>query len=150
MAFDFYRRRLPHARVHGALYFVTWRLREGLADLSEKERDLVASSLRHFDGRRYVLHAYVVMNDHVHVILDPHPDFPLEAILHSWKSFSAKRIGEHRQHVGAIWQDEYFDRAIRDDVEYQQKRDYLLDNPFRRWPGLETYHWCWAMGMEHT
>ncbi|MEI9987343.1 MAG: transposase [Aliidongia sp.] len=148
MAFDFYRRRLPHARVHGALYFVTWRLGEGLADLSERERDLVASSLRHFDGRRYVLHAYVVMNDHVHVILDPHPDFPLETILHSWKSFSAKRIGEHCPHVGAVWQDEYFDRAIRDDDEYQQKRDYVLDNPLRRRAGLETYHWCWAIGME--
>src|SRR5579859_1629877 len=148
MAFDFYRHRLPHARVHGALYFVTWRLSEGLADLSEEERDLVASSLRHFDSRRYALHAYVVMNDHVHVILEPHPDFPLENILHSWKSFSAKRIGGYRQRVSVIWQDEYFDRVIRDDVEYRQKRDYVLGNPFRRWPALETYHWCWASGME--
>jgi putative transposase len=148
VAFDLYRHRLPHARIDGALYFVTWRLREGLADLSDQERDLVASSLRHFDGRRYGLHAYVVMNDHVHVMIEPHPDFRLETILHSWKSFSAKRIGEHRRHVGAIWQDEYFDRIIRDEVEYQQKRDYVLDNPFRRWPALETYSWCWAIGME--
>src|SRR6202046_3493679 len=134
MAFDLYRHRLPHFRADGALYFVTWRLREGLADLSEEERDLAALSLRHFDGRRYRLHAYVVMNDHVHVIVEPYPDFRLEDILHSWKSFSAKCIGGHRQHVGPLWQDEYFDRVIRNDVEYQQKCGYALDNPFKRWP----------------
>jgi putative transposase len=148
MTFDFYRHRLPHARVNGAVYFVTWRLKEGLADLSDEERDLVASSLRRFDGRRYVLHAYVVMNDHVHVIVEPHLDFRLEDILHSWKSFSAKRIGEFRRQVGTVWQEEYFDRAIRNDAEYQQKRGYVLDNPFRRWPTLETYRWCWAIGTE--
>lgn len=129
---------------------MTWRLSKGLADLSEEERGFVASSLCHFDGRRYALHAYVVMNDHVHVIVGPHPDFRLETILHSWKSFSAKRIGGHRQHVGAIWQDEYFDRVIRNDVEYQEKRDYVLGNPFRRWPALAMYPWCWAIGMERT
>jgi len=150
MSFDFYRHRLPHARAQGALYFVTWRLRGGLADLSDEERDLVASSLRHFDGQRYGLHAYVVMNDHVHVIVEPRPDFHLEAILHSWKSFTAKHIGQDRQHVGGIWQDEYFDRVIRDDTEYDQKRAYILENPFRRWPALDAYRWCWAIGMERT
>jgi putative transposase len=90
------------------------------------------------------------MNDHVYVIVEPHSDFRLEIILHSWKSFSAKRIGAHRRHVGAIWQDGYFDRVIRYDVEYQQKRDYVLGNPFRRWPALEVYPWCWAIDMERT
>jgi REP element-mobilizing transposase RayT len=148
MALDFYRRRLPHIRAQGLLYFVTWRLSAGLADLSAQERDLVASSLRHFDGSRYRLHAFVVMNDHVHVIVDPRPDFPLEAILHSWKSFSAKQIGALRGQAGMFWQDEYFDRAIRDDVEYEQKRDYILNNAFKRWPGIETYRWHWALGAD--
>lgn len=150
MTFDLYRHRLPHVRVDGALYFVTWRLRERLADLSAEERDLVASSVRYFDGRHYALHAYVVMNDHVHVIVETYPDLRLQDILHSWKSFSAKRIGARRRYVGAFWQDEYFDRVIRDSLEYQQKRDYILDNPFRRWPVLERYRWCWAIGMEYT
>lgn len=149
MDFDFYRHRLPHVRAHGALYFVTWRIRAGLADLSSEERDLVASSLRHFDSQRYSLDAYVVMNDHVHVIVEPHPDFRLEAILHSWKSFSSKRIGLNRREADAIWQEEYFDRVIRDEAEYREKRDYILKNPLRRWPALATYRWCWAIGVEH-
>jgi REP element-mobilizing transposase RayT len=143
MAVDFYRRRLPHVRVDGGVYFVTWRMREGQPDLSAEERDLVVSNLRHFAGERYVLHAYVVMNDHVHVIVEPHPDFRLENILHSWKSYSAKLIGRD----GAVWQGEYFDRALRDDFEYRQKCDYILGNPRRRWPALETYRWCWVIGQ---
>lgn len=148
MAVDFYSHRLPHARVDQAIYFVTWRIRSGLAELSPAERDLAASSLAYFDGSRYVLHAYVVMNDHVHVIVEPYPDFRLERILHSWKSFSAKRIGQDRRQVGAIWQDEYFDRVLRDEREYIQKRDCILGNPVRRWPALDQYRWCWAIGHE--
>lgn len=96
MAFDFYRSRLPHVRIQGATYFVTWRLQKAQAELSEVERALVAESLRHFDGRRYLLHAYVVMNDHVHVLVEPRAAFRLESIVQSWKSFSAKRIGTLR------------------------------------------------------
>ena len=71
-------------------------------------------------------------NEHVHVLVDPHQDFRLETILHSWKSFSAKCIGRRRQHRGAIWRDEYFDGAVWSDSEYEQKRDYILANAFRR------------------
>jgi REP element-mobilizing transposase RayT len=145
---DFYRHRLPHVRARGAVYFVTWRLKAGLADLSDEERDLVCASLCHFDSQRYALRAYVVMNDHVRVMGEPNLDFHLEAILHSWKSFSSKRIGQIRGQAGTIWQDEYFDRVIRNESEYREKRDYILDNPFRRWLALETYRWCWAIGME--
>ena len=148
MAFDFYRSRLPHVRIEGAVYFVTWRLQAAQTDLSEAERALVAASLRHFDGQRYRLHAYVVMNDHVHVLVEPHDSFRLEALLQSWKSFSAKRIAALRGEVGTIWQREYFDRVVRDETEYQQKRDYILDNPFRRWPTLEAYACRWAIGLE--
>jgi REP element-mobilizing transposase RayT len=148
MAFDIYRHRLPHARLDRALYFVIWRIKEDRGDLSAEERDLIVSVLRHFDGLRYVLHAYVVMNDHVHVLVDPHPGFRLENILHSWKSFSAKHIGRLRRHVGPIWQEEYFNRVVWSEPEYEQKRDYILANPFRRWPALQTYRWCWAIGME--
>src|SRR5580698_6809998 len=104
MDFDFYRHRLPDFRAQGALYFVTWRLKPWLPDLSDEERGFVASSLCHFDSQRYALHAYVVMNDHAHVIVEPYLDFRLEAILNSWKSFSTKNIGQVRRQTGAIWQ----------------------------------------------
>lgn len=146
MARTFYRHRLPHVRADGAVYFVTWRVRTERAGLSEDERDCTAAAIRHFDHIRYILHAYVVMNDHVHVMVEPLPDLPLEDILQSWKSFTANRLQKKHGRQGSVWQEEYFDRVIRDEAEYEQKRDYILDNPFRRWPDIGSYRWCWAMG----
>jgi REP element-mobilizing transposase RayT len=148
MTASFYRRKLPHLRIEGAIYFVTWRLRAGQSDLTEIERDQVVAAIRHFDGARYAPHAYVVMNDHVHVIVEPHEEVRPEAISQSWKSFTASRFQREQGRQGAVWQDESFDRVIRDEVEYEQKRDYILNNPFRRWPEIEGYRWQWILGWE--
>ncbi len=47
---------------------------------------IVSQTLGYFDGQRYKLHAYAVMPNHVHVIIEPDAVFSLEKILHSWKS----------------------------------------------------------------
>ena len=49
-------------------------------------------SLQHFDGERYELGEFIVMPNHVHAIVATIGGHQLSAILHSWKSFSAKRI----------------------------------------------------------
>ena len=148
MESTFYRHRLPHIRVDGAIYFVTWRVGLAQTALSEVERDCVADALCHFDDVRYRLHAYVVMNDHVHALVEPLAGRRLEAVIRSWKSFTANRIQREFGRSGAVWQDEYFDRAVRDDLEYDQKRDYILNNPFKRWPEIESYRWSWAIGID--
>ncbi len=78
-----YRRRLPHWRDDDVIYFVTWRLSQRQPELDASERELVASALKHFDGQRYQLAAYVVMNDHVHVLATPLGMYALGDILHS-------------------------------------------------------------------
>jgi len=143
-----YRRNLPHDRAAAATYFVTWRLCPGQADLSETERDAIVAALRWFDGTRYQLHGYVVMNDHVHVMVEPTGDPGLHQILHSWKSFTANNLQRRHNRRGRVWQDEYFDRVIRHEAEYRQKRDYILGNPYKRWPEITGYAWAWAIGLD--
>jgi REP element-mobilizing transposase RayT len=144
----FYRRNLPHFRATDAVYFVTWRRHGQQDDLSEKDRDEVVTALRWFSDRRYNLHCYVVMNDHVHVMVEPIHDWELGKILHSWKSFTANKLQRFHGRRECIWQDEYFDRLIRSEPEYREKRDYILGNPYKRWPALANYPWLWAIGME--
>ncbi len=142
---EYYRRRLPHWREKDGVYFVTWRLRELTPPLSAEERDLIADALRHFEGRRYELFGYVVMNDHVHVVVRPIDPHSLIAIIHSWKSFTANRLQrEHRRH-GGVWQDEYFDRLIRS--ELTEKLEYIANNPRKRWPEIVEYRWVWIAGL---
>ena len=138
-----YRRFLPHWRIDGAVYVVTWRLHQDQVRLSVLERQQVAEMLHRFDGDRYELFAYVVMDDHVHALLQPHVEFPLEGIVHSWKSYSAWLFQRgHRQ--GRVWQREYYDRIVRSRTDFDEKLRYILDNPYRRWPGIEEYPWAWS------
>jgi hypothetical protein len=100
---------------------------------------LVADSIRHFDGQRYKLLAYVIMDDHVHVLVLPFEENSLEHILHSWKSFTAKRLRSFWRRSSPVWQDEYFDRVIRDEAELIEKTRYILGNPPKRWSEIQDY-----------
>jgi REP element-mobilizing transposase RayT len=148
MASTFYRRRLPHVRVDGAIYFVTWRLHPNQPELSDQECACIAAAIRHFADARYILHAWVVMNDHVHVLVEPCPGHILEDMVQSWKSFTANRMQRSHGRRGTVWQAEYFDRVVRDDLEYDRKRDYILNNPAKRWPEIGDYRWRWAIGLD--
>ncbi len=100
------------------------------------------TAIRHFEGQRYDLVAFVVMNDHVHALVRPIGDRRLEDIVHSLRSYSAHEIARGRG-GGRIWQDEYFDRAVRDENETNEKIAYILNNPFKRWPEIDSYEWVW-------
>ena len=142
--FSIYRRRLPHWRLDGATYFVTWRLQPGLAPLLPAERQVIYCALMHFDGERYDLNALVVLDDHIHVLVRPIDGHPLKSILHSWKSFTAHRLQLEFHRIGRIWQDESFDRIVRDDAEFLEKATYIVSNPSKRWPELTDYPWVYT------
>ena len=137
-----YRRCLPHWRLDGATYFVTWKLHDGQPELAADERTLVASALRHFEEVRYRLLAFVVMDDHVHVLVRPKPGVALESVVNSWKSFTTNQL--HRLgRRGRVWQVEYHDRIVRSQDELLQKAHYIWTNPQRRWPDGHDYEWVW-------
>jgi REP element-mobilizing transposase RayT len=137
-----YRRQMPHWRLTGSTYFLTWRVHPEQADLAPDERTLVQDALFHFDGLRYDLLAWVVMNDHVHVVVSPREDQPVESLVHSWKSFTAHAMQRRWGRRGAVWQREYFDRIVRDEDELREKLEYVLGNPAKRWPDQdEPYEW---------
>lgn len=136
-----YRRRLPHWRLSGSTYFVTWRLHGSQSELAPDERSVAVSAIQYFDRQRYEVFAYVVMDDHVHVLVRPHGAHRLQDIVHTWKSYTARRLQREYGRQGAVWQDEYLDRIVRDDAELVQKGEYILNNPFNRWPDIVEYRW---------
>ena len=91
----------------------------------------VVKSLHHFDGVRYELGCYVVMANHAHVILRPldSSDRPLETILASWKSYTSRRINRQSDRSGSLWQEESFDRIIRDEEHLYRVIQYIGRNP---------------------
>jgi carbamoylphosphate synthase large subunit/REP element-mobilizing transposase RayT len=101
-------------------------------------REIMASSLRHFDGERYILDFFVVMPNHVHVIVKPLAGHTISSILHSWKSFSANHINKAANRSGALWQEESYDRLIRDWENLVDVRGYIERNPAKLKSGTFT------------
>jgi hypothetical protein len=81
---------------------------------------VVADSLRQFDGTRYRLHAWCVMPNHVPVVFQTIAGNTLPRILHSWKSFSAKRANKILQRSAEFWQGKYYDHLVRDVSEFHR------------------------------
>ena len=104
---------------------------------------LVANSLRQFDGTRHRLFAWAIMPNHVHVVFQTLGEFALPGVLHSWKSFSAKEGNKPLHRSGEFWQREYYDRLVRDEVEFFRLVQYVVDNPKRA--GLRNWLWVWQM-----
>jgi REP element-mobilizing transposase RayT len=105
-------------------------LGSGSCVLAEKTAaDIVENALRHFDGERYWLGSYVVMPNHVHVIVRPREEHQLSEILHSWKSFTAHGINKALGRSGTLWQEETFDHIVRHADEWKQIDRYIAENP---------------------
>jgi REP element-mobilizing transposase RayT len=92
---------------------------------------LVADSLRHFDTDRYRLDHWVIMPNHVHVLLLHGSDSRLESILGSLKSFSARGINKLCNRTGQLWQRESFDHIVRTQSQLDRFRKYIIDNASR-------------------
>ncbi len=97
--------------------------------------DIVAKAFRHFDGERYGIGPFVVMPNHVHVLFRPKEGHALEDILHSWKSYTAKEINRALGRKGTLWQEDYWDRMIRNERHWHACRRYIVENPSRLAPG---------------
>ena len=145
-----YRRRLPHYQKTGRPIFVTFCKLDRTAVFSAAARDIVLQHCLHDDGKKMRLHAAVVMPDHVHLLLtlleDQHGwPYALAAVLKLIKGISARRIHELSLSSGPVWQEESFDHMLRSNESFDQKLEYIRQNPVRR--GLaarpEDYRWLW-------
>ena len=131
------RRRLPHWSKTGSTYFITFRVQ--VTPLSHAERLLVLEHIRGGQDKFYKLAAVVVMPDHVHLILKPMDGLTLSRIMKGIKGVSANRLNQLRHTSGAFWQAESFDRILRNEQEFEEKLQYMLDNPVKA--GLAATGW---------
>jgi putative transposase len=92
---------------------------------------IVASSLRHFDGQRYDLGDFVVMPNHVHLLVQFLGDTTPTAQCKSWKRYTATSINRCLGRQGHFWQDESFDHLVRSEDEFNYLREYIESNPVR-------------------
>jgi REP element-mobilizing transposase RayT len=145
-----YRRKLPHYQKFDRAIFVTFRKRTR-EPLSPAARSRVLGHCLAGEGRTMHLHAAVIMPEHVHLLLTPMRDgdgwpFPLKDILKLVKGSAARSVNRLAGTQGALWQDESFDHVLRSNESFEEKLEYIRQNPIRR--GLaarpEEYAWLWV------
>jgi REP element-mobilizing transposase RayT len=105
--------------------------------------EIVKNALRYFDGKRYVLYAWTIMPNHVHVLFTIIPGLTVSSILHSWKSFTAKQANKLLGTSGRFWQPEYFDRLITSRRQLEFTLRYILNNPVKAGLCKEFQEWPW-------
>ncbi|MGI8641552.1 MAG: REP-associated tyrosine transposase [Pyrinomonadaceae bacterium] len=91
----------------------------------------VQKSLLHFDTARYNLIAWVIMPNHIHFLLKPIEPHTLSGIMHSIKSYTALTANRFLQRSGRFWQEDYFDRYIRNYEHYEKTITYIKNNPVK-------------------
>ena len=93
--------------------------------------EVVEETLLKFDSDRYRLIAWVIMPNHVHVIIEIIEGSTLGKILHSWKSYTASEANKILRRKGIFWHPDYFDRFIRDEKHLETAVHYIHWNPVK-------------------
>lgn len=102
----------------------------GACALAQPELSLiVAKCLLHFDGKRYELTDFVVMPNHVHLLVAFREEDMLLRQCGSWKRFTSRQINTALGLRGEFWQVEQFDHLVRSEEEFDRYRKYIADNP---------------------
>ena len=102
--------------------------------------------MHHFDDKRYRLFAWCVMPNHVHAVVRILPGHALAEVIHSWKSFTAKRANELLGLNGHFWQREYYDHLLRDERQLEHAIHYVAQNPEKA--NLKNWRWVWVYGQD--
>jgi len=98
----------------------------------------------HFDGTRYRLLAWCIMPNHVHTLVEPREGFPLDGLLHSWKSFIGHEANKILCRGGEFWQREYLDRYVRNAEHYEKIIAYIEENPVKAGFVKIKTDWLWS------
>jgi putative transposase len=112
---------------HGT-YFVTSRTSNSRRVFQvEKHAEMLLVVLQHYRREGYYkLHAFVVMPDHIHLLLTPQ-DISIERTMQLIKGGYSHRLGSKIP----VWQRGFTDHRIRDKADWDQHIDYIHHNPVR-------------------
>jgi putative transposase len=125
--------------------FPTWQRRR-LFVVENYARLFLQTLYRYRREGRYQLHAFVLMPEHVHLLLTPSHDVTLEHAIQLIKGGYSHALGSILGRKREIWQRGFTDHRIRDDQDFVDHKNYIHRNPVER--GLvndpREYRYCSA------
>lgn len=92
-------------------------------------RKILIDSIAYYDFIRYEVDAYVIMPNHVHMLIRPLGKYKIRNILHGIKGYSGYAINKLTCSHGEFWMRESFDRLVRNKAAYEHYLRYIISNP---------------------
>lgn len=80
----------------------------------------------------FLLHVFVLMPEHVHLLLTPAPQKTLERVIQLIKGGYSHDFGIHFGKKKEVWQRGFTDHRIRDPQDFELHRGYIHHNPVKR------------------
>jgi REP element-mobilizing transposase RayT len=135
---------LPHLQAPDVTYFVTFRCCTGLF-LPDPAKEIVISTIRHWDGLRFDLDAAVARPEHVPLIFRIPGGLSLSAVVHGIKGYSIRLLNPLLARAGPFWLDESCGHVIRHQPEYEEKSGEIRHNLAKRRlvADARDYRWLW-------
>jgi putative transposase len=135
-----------HRTTAGASYFVTTKCGQGrtVFQVPENAQILVDVLYRHREKGAYLLHEFVLMPDHLHLILTPGETTTLEKSMQLIKGGSSHDIHKQRGHKMEIWQQGFYEWTIRDAEDWRVKAEYIEMNPVRARLAQDRRDWPYS------
>lgn len=87
--------------------------------------ELLLSSARfYYDQRKWFPSLFLLMPDHVHMLVGFGREYQMENVISAWKRYACKM-------AGVQWQYRFFEHRLRSEKNVQEKAEYILQNPVR-------------------
>jgi putative transposase len=99
--------------------------------VAENAQILVEAIFHYRDADAYLLHEFVIMPDHVHLLLTPGREVSLEKCVQLIKGGSSFKIHKARGQKMEIWQVGFHDWTVRDAEDWLAKVEYIRLNPVK-------------------
>ncbi len=115
----------------------------GEGELTPGERTSILEHIRSGDPKFYTLIAAVVMPDHVHILLRPNDDVDLARIMKGTKGVTSRKVNDLRGVRGVLWQDESWDRVMRNQAELDEKVEYCMKSAVKRGLVVDPWDYPW-------
>jgi putative transposase len=135
-----------HRTAPGSSYFVTTKCWQGRAvfQVPEIAEILVQTILNHRERGTYLLHEFVVMPNHLHILLTPSATTNLEKAVQFIKGGSSHAIHKEHGRRMEIWQEDFHDWTVRDDDDWRSKVEYIRLNPVRAHLVANAEEWAYS------
>ena len=123
----------PPAPQEERTFFVTTNchLRQPIFRAAERARLMLGVLQDNRAKGRFLLHEFVVMTDHLHLLLTPAPEVSLERAVQFIKGGFSFRVKKELGFRDEVWQQSFTEHRVKDATDYAHHREYIRMNPVR-------------------